>query len=382
MDKKIQRNSALELLRIVAMLLIVESHFVVHGVYHALNEAGMPSGIAEHASSWQMHFTNFNSFGGGLGICIFLLVTGYFAVDRQVKARKLLLLASNVFLYSWVIMALVRALVPELCPDGAISWNLMPLWVGESWFVSCYIAFFCFVPFYNKFLRLLGQREYLLFLAVFFLVQRVLPILGYHNYMNDSQLILFGLVYAIGGYLRLFCQDRLVRSNHRRYVLYTLAAYGVLMLLSAVVEGHGIYYDLGSLAQILSDARIIMHVLMAVAMLMAFATMKPFYNKWINMLAGTVLGVYLIHDNTFMRTIIWDRILPNAEYFASDYYVLFMLGKVAGVFVVCAGIELLRQKCLEPWQERLIDRVYPPICSLVQGIWRRLARALGAKEGI
>ena len=379
MEKKIQRNSALELLRIVAILLIVTAHFVLHGIQHVLSPAGMPPGIAEHTASWQMHFANITFCGGGLGVCTFLLITGYFSLGRPVKAKKLMLLASTVFAYAWVILAFVLKFAPELCPEVAIRWHILDLWVGENWFVACYIVFFCFVPFYNRFLKMLSQREYLLFLTVFLLLQRGLPVLGYCNFMNEAKLFTFGLMYAIGGYLRLYCQDRIVHSNHRRYVLYALASYGVIMLLNAAVDGQGIYYDLGLGLGAVSDARNVVYVAMAVSMFLAFATMKPFYNKYINKIAGAVLGVYLIHDNSFMRTIIWDRIFPNGDYFTSDYFVLFMLAKVAGVFVACASIELLRQKYVEQWQERLVDRVYPPSEALVQGIWERIARAFGAR---
>ena len=81
MDKKKQRNSALELLRIFAMVLIVTAHFVLHGIQHVLNPAGMPPGIAEHAASWQMHFAKITFCGGGLGVCTFLLITGYFSLN-------------------------------------------------------------------------------------------------------------------------------------------------------------------------------------------------------------------------------------------------------------------------------------------------------------
>ena len=378
LNNKIQRNSALELLRILAMLFIMATHFSVHGIYHVLTPDAMPAAVADNMSSWQMHITNIMAWWGDFGNSIFIAISGYFMVDRQVKPRKIVLLASNTFLYAWVILALVKAFAPELCPEGAIAWNLVPMWVGENWFVSCYILFFCFVPFYNKFLMGLRQREYLRFVLLFFMAYTALPAMGYQNFMAGAKLLLFGMMYAIGGYLRRFCQERLVPACHRGYARTAWGLLCLTVLLAALTECNDIYFHVDDMMKKMVGYVFALQVVLVAMLLMAFGSMKPFYSRGINSLAGATLGVYLIHDNAFMRTIIWDRILPNAEYFTSDYYVLFVAAKIAGVFLVCSGIELIRQRYVEPWQERLIDRVYPPVSRGVQGLWEKFARTLGA----
>lgn len=60
---KIRRNSAIELLRIVAMLIIIVHHFSVHGLFHAMDRA-VPGIVLNNIYSYQILFTKFVDWGG------------------------------------------------------------------------------------------------------------------------------------------------------------------------------------------------------------------------------------------------------------------------------------------------------------------------------
>ena len=59
----------------------------------------------------------------------------------------------------------------------------------------------------------------------------------------------------------------------------------------------------------------------------------------INIIAGSVLGVYLMHDNKLMREIIWTKISPNVDYLHFPYF--HSIIKVVLIFVVFAMIDIL-----------------------------------------
>lgn len=99
-----------------------------------------------------------------------------------------------------------------------------------------------------------------------------------------------------------------------------------------------------------------LQVLLAASLFHVFLTLPPFYSKAINKLAGTVLGIYLIHDNNLMRPFLWHNLFPNIDFLYSDWYVVFYIFKVLAVFIVCAGIELTRKIFLEPVMVRIIDK--------------------------
>lgn len=60
---KIRRNSAIELLRIVAMLIIIVNHFSVHGLFHVIDRA-VPEIVLNNIYSYQILFTKFVDWGG------------------------------------------------------------------------------------------------------------------------------------------------------------------------------------------------------------------------------------------------------------------------------------------------------------------------------
>ncbi len=86
---KKERNSALELLRIVAMVLIVMSHYSVHG---GINLNVLPL-------SANKVFLRMIQFGD-LGTNIFVLISGYFLIYSSYRFQKLLRLLLQVWFYS------------------------------------------------------------------------------------------------------------------------------------------------------------------------------------------------------------------------------------------------------------------------------------------
>lgn len=98
-----------------------------------------------------------------------------------------------------------------------------------------------------------------------------------------------------------------------------------------------------------------MIVTLSYGLLLVFTNMKSISSMFINSIASTVFGIYLIHDNKYLRPVIWEGILNVNEYKESPYLILYLLGCVMLVFTVCAIIDLIRQKLIEKPVLRLID---------------------------
>ena len=74
---KLTRNSNLEILRIICMILIVAHHYVVHGGF-----------IFGYDVTVNRIFLEFLSFGGKLGVNCYVLITGYFLSGIKGKRWK------------------------------------------------------------------------------------------------------------------------------------------------------------------------------------------------------------------------------------------------------------------------------------------------------
>lgn len=100
----------------------------------------------------------------------------------------------------------------------------------------------------------------------------------------------------------------------------------------------------------------------AITLFMAAVCHKSFTSTNINKLAGSVLGIYLIHDNLLVRPFLWRELLPNVAFLDKGYFVLFMVVKVATVYAVCLGIDLARRQWIEPLFRHWMDRHWGKWC--------------------
>lgn len=290
-------------------------------------------------------------------------------INRNVNPSRIILLLANMFFYSWLIFIMVYIFMPQIYAMFTLKENLKviaPILFGGNWFVSCYIIFFCFVPYLNKFLISLNKIQYLMFLLICFCFFVLLPTLKISTYFNSASMVFFALIYIIGGYLRLHFKENINKRYHKKYCKICMLI--LLMLLTSIVllEMIGVYLDKDFFVRHSQYFVYVLSIPLAVSTFLVFATMKPFLNKYVNIVAGTVLGVYLIHENTFLRKIIWDYIFPNVDYINSNWYVLFYVVKVAAIFIVCSGIDLLRKRYIEPPMARFIDRYFDAVNGYVK----------------
>ena len=87
------RDSSIELLRILAMIMIVLCHFATHGDF------SFDTNVLSIPRLWW----NFIEMGGNLGVNIFVLISGYFLVSSNGKVfnlPRILKFWGQVFVYS------------------------------------------------------------------------------------------------------------------------------------------------------------------------------------------------------------------------------------------------------------------------------------------
>ena len=82
----------------------------------------------------------------------------------------------------------------------------------------------------------------------------------------------------------------------------------------------------------------------AFCLFVGFRSLRVKYSALINTIASATFGVYLIHDNAFVRRFLWLKLFRNAEFFGSRYFIAYSLAAILIVYAVCVMIELLRMR--------------------------------------
>ena len=342
------RSSNLELLRIVSMLLIIICHSSTHGGF----------ALAEQVLSANKLFLQLITFGGELGVCCFILITGYFMINSTFKIKKLLKLVFEVLFYSVGIMLIFYGFGLAEFNLTTLVKSLLPITHTLYWFVTAYVMLYILSPFINILLKNCSRKMHAVFILVLFSAGSLVPSLTLGN-MYVNNLGLFICFYAIAAYIRMYpdaCASWFKKTKEN-----FLAFAGIFLLFAASV----LTFDLiGNYIELV--ARNATHfialsspliILGGVCLFLGFKNLKIPSSKFINQVALSVFGVYLIHDNPFVRTWLWHDVFRNAMWFESPYLVLIILGMGVVVFCGCVVIDQVRIRVVERPLFAWIDRV-------------------------
>lgn len=354
---KKSRNSSVELLRIIAMLFIIISHYCVH------------SGIDRAAMEFSFNRTLLQWGGlGNLGVVMFVMITGYFMCSSKLKIKSLFRTASAAWFYSAVF--LVIFLLWKGMTLEPIIRALFPITFSDYWFVTAYLVLMLFSPFINKVISVITRKQYIMLNCIMLVLWSITPTLTTLHFFSN-QLTQFLMFYMFGAYVRLY-PDNFLSKKHRPQLL--IAASFALMMLSAVAfDVLAFKIDFFNKGSHWYSRNSFFIILIAVCFLVWFSKLS-FNSRMINTVASCAFGVYLIHDNTHVRTVLWPDILNVPGYENSPWMIVHMAVSVAAVFIVCTAIEFVRKKVIEKPLMKLYDKAEAKIkeSSLYKSIERKI----------
>ncbi|MBO7126242.1 acyltransferase family protein [bacterium] len=191
-----RRDSNLELMRIIAMLLIVAHHYVVN------SGLTLPEGpiFADPMSKRSLFLLVFGAWGK-IGINCFMMITGYFMCKSNITVKKFAKLFLEVMFYRLVIYSVYR--ISGYKPFTWISFaqTLIPITNINHNFTSCFILFFLFIPFLNQLVRNMNEKQHLALLSLCFFMYIVL---GTFHQVTMNYVSWFMVLYFISSYIRFY----------------------------------------------------------------------------------------------------------------------------------------------------------------------------------
>lgn len=338
------------------MGLIILFHFSVHGPWP--EDGALGSDIA----------VGILAFGGKIGVNCFVLITGYFMTRSSVRTASVLRVIFETWFYSYALLALFAVTDPELATSGRLEKAVLPLASGEYWFMTNFVALMVLSPFLNLLFAHLAPRSLSRLAAIGFVMSSVIPTIVTFNPLG-SDLLWFFYLYLMGGWVRTLADGQ--GSAEAGVLCWLDPARLTVRLGGAVMAVAGIVVSWVAIAAIccaqewLGFTRVnaqypvwqymIPTYLASLGLLVAFARLKMPAVPAVNAFAKCALGVYLIHDNPFVRAWLWPH-------FAAVYALgpMAIIGTsllaAAGVYAVGAAIDSLRITLLERPLFRWINR--------------------------
>lgn len=336
--KIINRNTSIELLRIISMIMIMFHHFAYHGNFEwNFNEVTLPH-------LWY----DFILMGGKVGVDIFVLISGYFLIENTEKLfqpKKLLKFWGQVVFYSIMTYLLSVMLRLNAFEIKQLIKVCLPITYPGWWFASTYFMLYLIHPFLNKLLHGLSKIEYQYLILMMVLCWSIIPTATTQLFESNS-LLWFVTLYGIAGYVNLYGGNQKLQSKHY------FSLYFMVLIITYTVSTTFLF--LGTKKEEWSTHAIdffeierLPILLMAITLFMGFVTLKMNYHKWINMIASATFGVYLIHDSSYIRYYLWTNIFKINQYQDSTFLILYSILVVFILYVSCTMIDLIRKKLVE-----------------------------------
>lgn len=347
--KMMQRNAGIEIMRIVAMLWIIAFHFTDHGTV-------LFDKVETISLNWW--FLAIGRMGGGVGNCLFVLISGYLLFEKDFKLRRVLKLWLEVLFYSIVCGLFSIYLSTDSFSFDTMRRILTPISSNEYWFMTTYVLLMLLSPFIQRMLNTLSEKEFQRFIFLSFLLFSLLPTLGcifprifdYERFLVDqNRLFIFIVLYSIGAYIKVYG----VPFSKKVMVRIGMITFSVIYISFYVIHninlGGELRYDPSSLAWGLEKAPV---VLLAVAVFSYIIMLPIKMHRIIAFFSSSVFAVYLLHIGR-LRTLLF-KVFDDGVIFQTYYFVIWYVLSVVVIFVGAVLIDKLRVFVVERLVQRII----------------------------
>ena len=343
---KKERQSNIEVLRILSMLMIIGHHFALHGRFDY-------SQYNAQLVDVEKVLVIFQAFGK-IGVDIFVLIGAYFLVGRKYKSSRIVNLLLVSTFYSTAIYILFVTFNLDIRSDFSNENIWLPFpGISSYWFVWSYIVMLIFMPVLNIALKNMTKKQLQCFLIALSIIWILIPKLNVYfpgkldfwvEHLGYSDGIFFIYLYLVAAYLKLY-PSKLTKSLWLNGITLLIAI--ALMYLSIVtpINKAALHPNLYSLNSAMLQEYSVLTVVVSVAIFNIFANINLGRIKFINWIAASTFAVYLIHDNSLVRSVLWGYVDNSKIKNAYDMF-LYGMKEIALIFAVCVVIDIIRRLLL------------------------------------
>lgn len=331
--EKTERNSSIELFRIIATLSVLIVHF--NGWF----VGGLPSKLDFKYFDW--HWGQF-LIGAASCVCVnlFLIISGYFGVKFKISSFVHIgLLLLGIFIPLHIIGFLLNH-------SFDLRLLLSQIWIitRSGYFIQCYLMLLFLSPLLNSFVKGNSRRSVLIWTLLLWSIEIWFGCIKEAKslaFMNGYGFIHFALIYMMARCVRLH-QDELLKLSKWIWIGGYIACTGLLWLML----GSGIHWEYANPINVISSFCLFMPFLY-----------YNYYNKTVNWIAKSTLAVYVIQVTYPVFGYLCDldtNMLGSLPY---ALYLLASLGVIAIVFMACILYDKILWKFFSPIEKFISSKM-------------------------
>ena len=346
-EKLNKRNSSIELLRIIMMLQVIFLHVCTYGGYY---KQALALGGGHTLFFWIIWLLS------RCPVYMFIIIMGYFMSESDVSTQRKRILKVYIPMWTYAVGISLAVFLTKSVEMGKRDYvrAFFPALSRTWYFMTLYLILLVLSPYLNKLIHAMTKKEFLGLLGILFFIFSIWnlaahmkpfdAVIGSEKVFETEEgksLYDFIFMYFLGAFLRRyeFRKKGALPSwrNWMNLIVFLLLGFLDTALLYVFPEFRSVIgYNDNPL------------VVLQCIFLFRFFSNIEFHSRFINVLGGCNLGIYMLHEHPLLRKLIWNqRIHMNTpEFYGSSIYILKILAIILGIYSVCCIIEWLRQQIM------------------------------------
>ncbi len=336
---KKERSSNIELLRIVAMIMIIIYHIWCHCISIQLSNDTMYF-IEPHFYKKLMLFAVISPFGQ-IANALFILISGYFMIEK--KTINITKIAKKLFsqgVYATIALLFLSIVIYKIYSNATISFVTINYFNYGSWFVGYYfVIILTAYLLLNKIVGKIDEKKYIELLVILFAIIQfsyITEIL--RNIASNLVIYLTGVfLYLLGGYIKKYEPFKNVKTVF--FIFGIIFTFVLIIISNYNINSSRIeVYNYTEPFRVFIENypnNFIIPITLAVCFFELFRRLKIKQNKVINYISSSTLMIYLLHDNDLIyslwNTVDWLTLLKNTPHIFM--YKMFIWS--VGIFELC-----------------------------------------------
>lgn len=349
-----ERKYGLDILRIFSMFGIIGLHVVNNGgMLRSFEISGINYFIILIFTT--IFYTSVNSFA---------MLSGYLYIEKkQNSVKNLINLLITVAFYCLLITAIFYSFnlfsIRNYGMKQLIS-SIVPPLVGRYWYITSYIVLFFMIPYINKFINNVSQKELKKLLILLFVLFSIIPsmsfMVDFFSIKNGYSPFWLIYCYMIGAYIKLYPIKKQYSKKSFFFILILIAStlnyftkiISNLLLHKTIIDEWFINYISPFI------------VIASASLIIIFSNLiinNEKLKKYIKLFSLTSFAVYIIHSHI----LIYDFILKDLFYLKNHnifFVVLILFGAIILIYLICSIIDLIRIKLFSLFKfDKIVEKM-------------------------
>lgn len=340
MKTKSKRLANIELLRILAMLMVVLLHYLGKG---GLLPTIRPDMGATAYVAWILESLSI------VAVNVYVLISGYFLVESEFKPGKIVKLVLQVLFYTILVTCLALAfgiIGKEELGFYNLIVQIFPFQLEQYWFMTAYLVMYILSPILAMGVKAVSKKNLQIVTVVFLVVmcveKSILPVqIVFDKRGNDA--LWFICLFLVAAYIRLYGIGFLEKKRWAAVLYFGCC----LLTIAENMVFYLIYEKTGELEHLFGTPHHYNHILVLLASVSLFMLFKNVKMKdgWfagmVCKIAPYTLGVYLLHEQIYVRYL-WPKWLGADKVNGPVSLVVSALSAVLIVFCIGIIVDYLR----------------------------------------